>query len=62
MASNDMAEQAEAHAYGSYQVECLFELGINEYMGKKKIQAIVRKFEISHRTDIGNVDWEDIFK
>ena len=63
MASNDMAEQAEAYACGIlYQVECLFELGINEYMGKKKIQAIVRKFEISHRTDVSNVDWEDIFK
>lgn len=62
MASNDMAEQAEAHAYGSYQVECLFELGINEYTGKKKIQAIVRKFEISHKADIGDVDWDDIFK
>lgn len=62
MASNDIAEQAETHAYGSYQVECLFELGINEYMGKKKIQAIVRKFEISQRTDVSNIDWDDIFK
>ena len=62
MASNDMTEQAETQIYGSCQVECLFELSINEYLGKKKIQAIVRKFEISHRTDIGNVDWKDIFK
>lgn len=62
MASNDMAEQAETHVYGSCQVECLFELSINEYMGKKKIQAIVRKFEISYRMDVGNIDWNDIFK
>ena len=31
-------------------------------MGKKKVQAIIRKFEISNKSDIGNVDWDDIFK
>lgn len=58
--NNEEASQFES-AKGK-SIEVVVSLGLNEYNGQIKPQAIIERFEIIDKKENDEIDWEDIFK